>query len=252
MSNKDIFTIGECMQKSGVSIRTLRYYDSIDLLKPSDYTEGGHRLYSKEDLAKLQKIKSLQFLGFTLQDIKSMLQRNTASGSEIWKSLHEQKHIFEEKIHEITNVLSNLDHLMETIEGEETINIHIFCLMLQRLIFAEDTNKWFEDHFSKSTADELLNINKSDEIELDKRWSTLLTEINYLAFAGVGPSNKRSQLTIDSLMKLMNDTTKGNLDIIENKLSSSESIPFINPFSEREAEFLNEAMAIYQKENASK
>jgi DNA-binding transcriptional MerR regulator len=41
MLGKGIFSIGEFMQKSGVSIRTLRYYDSIDLLKPSDYTEGG-------------------------------------------------------------------------------------------------------------------------------------------------------------------------------------------------------------------
>src|SRR5699024_4584563 len=97
MSDKDIFTIGEFMQKSGVSIRTLRYYDSIDLIKPSDYTEGGHRLYSKENLATLQKIKSLQFLGFSLKDIKTILQNNAAKGSEILKSLNDQKQIFEEK-----------------------------------------------------------------------------------------------------------------------------------------------------------
>ena len=59
MADKYIFTIGEFMQKSGVSIRTLRYYDSIDLLKPSDYTEGGHRLYSKEELQ--QWVAFLQF-----------------------------------------------------------------------------------------------------------------------------------------------------------------------------------------------
>lgn len=41
MSNKSMFTIGEFMQESGVSVRTLRYYDSLGLLKPSDYTEGG-------------------------------------------------------------------------------------------------------------------------------------------------------------------------------------------------------------------
>ncbi|WP_223555573.1 MerR family DNA-binding transcriptional regulator [Lysinibacillus sphaericus] len=57
MLGKGIFTIGELVQKSGVSIRTLRYYDSIDLLKPSDYTEGGHGLYSNEDLTILQNIK---------------------------------------------------------------------------------------------------------------------------------------------------------------------------------------------------
>src|SRR5699024_575092 len=119
MSDKDIFTIREFMQKSGVSIRTLRYYDSIDLLKPSAYTEGGHRLYSKENLATLQKIKSLQFLGFSLKEIKTILQNNAAKGSEILKSLHDQKQMFEAKKLEIISVLSDLDHLIETIEDEE-------------------------------------------------------------------------------------------------------------------------------------
>src|SRR5699024_6604797 len=155
MSDKDIFTIGEFMQESGVSIRTLRYYDSIDLIKPSDYTAGGHRLNSRENLATLQKIKSLQFLGFSLRDIKTILQNNAAKGSEILKSLNDQKQIFEEKKLEIINILSDLDHIIETIEDEETININIFCAMLQKLMFEEDTKKWFEDHFSKDMTDEL-------------------------------------------------------------------------------------------------
>lgn len=75
MSEKGIFTIGQLVQTSGVSIRTLRYYDSIDLLKPSDYTEGGHRLYTTEDLSTLQNIKSLQFLGLSLKEIKDILQK---------------------------------------------------------------------------------------------------------------------------------------------------------------------------------
>src|SRR5690625_6969636 len=118
MSKRGIFTIGEFMHKSGVSIRTLRYYDSIDLLKPSDYTDGGHRLYSKEDLSILQNIKSLQFLGFSLKEIKKMLQKNSVHGVAILKSLNYQKQLFEAKKFEITNVLSDLNHLIDTVEDE--------------------------------------------------------------------------------------------------------------------------------------
>ncbi|CAM4086405.1 MerR family transcriptional regulator [Lederbergia lenta] len=250
MSDKDIFTIGEFMQKSGVSIRTLRYYDSIDLLKPSDYTEGGHRLYSKKDLAMLQKIKSLQFLNFSLKDIKNKLQNNAAKGAEILKSLNDQKQIFETKKLEIINVLSDLDHLIETIEDEETININIFCAMLQKLMFEEDTKKWFEDHFSKDMTDELFSINKSEEIALDKKWTKVLSDIKHLTFIEAIPSSKESQQTIESLMELMNGTTKGNLDLIAEKLPSSESFSFPNPFTEKEQEFLIEAMEIYQRDNS--
>ena len=135
----NLFTIGEFMQKTGVSIRTLRYYDKIDLLKPSDYTEGGHRLYSDESLSTLQKIKSLQFIGFSLKEIKEMLQQNAAKGSEILTSLNVQKQFFEAKREEITTILSDLDRLIETISEEKTVNIHVFCLMLQKLMFEEDT-----------------------------------------------------------------------------------------------------------------
>jgi len=250
MSKRGIFTIGEFMHKSGVSIRTLRYYDSIDLLKPSDYTDGGHRLYSKEDLSVLQKIKSLQFLGYSLKDIKNMLQKNTAKGSELLKSLNDQKQIFEAKRLEITNVLSNLDHLIETIEDEDTVNINLFCLMLNKLMFEEDTKKWFEDHFSKDLTDELLNMNKSSEIDLDKKWIKVLSDIKRLTFAGAIPSSKEAQLTIELLMELMNETMKGNLDLIVEKLPSSESFSFPIPFMEYEEEFLKEAMEIYRRDNS--
>ncbi|MFY0520978.1 MerR family transcriptional regulator [Lysinibacillus sp. UGB7] len=247
MSGKGIFTIGELVQKSGVSIRTLRYYDSIGLLKPSDYTEGGHRLYSNEDLTILQNIKSLQFLGLSLKDIKIMLQKNTVKGEAILKSLKYQKQLFEAKKLEIINILSDLNHLIETIEDEEIINIEIFCAMLQKLMFEEDTEKWFKEHFSKDITDELFNINKSEEIDLDKKWTKVLSEIKHLKFTDAVPSSKETQETIETLLLLMDETLKGNLDLVEEKLPSTESFSFPNPFTEKEQEFLKEAMEFYKK-----
>ena len=250
MLDKALFTIGELMQSSGVSIRTLRYYDSIDLLKPSDYTEGGHRLYSKEDMAMLQKIKSLQFLGFSLKGIKDMLRKNTAESTTILESLKNQKQIFEAKKREINHILSDLGHLIETIEDEETININTFCAMLQKLMFEEDTKKWFEDHFSKDITDELFSISKSEEIDLDKKWTKALSHIKHLTLIGAIPSSKESQQTIESLVELMNETVKGHLDLIAEKLTSTESFSFPSPFTEKEQAFLKEAMKIHQSDQS--
>ncbi|PJO43047.1 MerR family transcriptional regulator [Lysinibacillus xylanilyticus] len=245
MSGKGIFTIGELVQKSGVSIRTLRYYDSIDLLKPSDYTEGGHRLYSTEDLSTLQNIKSLQFLGLSLKEIKDILQINTVKGEIILKSLNNQKQLFEAKKIEIINILSDLNHLIETVKDEEIINIEIFCAMLQKLMFAEHTETWFKEHFSDIT-DELFSINKSEEIDLDKKWTKVLSEIKHLTFTEAIPSSKEAQETVKTLLQLMNETVKGNLDMVEKKLPFTESLKFPNPFTEQEQIFLKEAISIYQ------
>jgi len=245
--DKDIFTIGEFVQKSGVSIRTLRYYDSIDLLKPSDYTDGGHRLYSQEDLRLLQKIKALQFLGLPLKDIKTILEKQTVEGEILIKSLTYQKKLFEAKKVEIANIISDLNHLIKITEAEEIINVDVFCSMLQKLIFEEDTEKWLKEN---DFNDHLFNISKQEEINLDKKWSRVLTKIKQLSFTKAIPSSKEAQETIKILLKLIDETAKGNLDSIKEKLPFTEPISFPNPFTEKELEFLKEAINCHQNNNA--
>ena len=78
---------------------------------------------------------------------------------------------------EIINILSDINHLIETVKDEEIINIEIFCAMLQKLMFAENTETWFKEHFSDIT-DELFNINKSEEIDLDKNGLKFYQKLN--------------------------------------------------------------------------
>ena len=250
MLDKDIFTIGEFVQKSGVSIRTLRYYDSIDLLKPSDYTDGGHRLYSNEDLILLQKIKALQFLGLPLKEIKNMLEKHIVEGRKLIKSLTYQKELFEAKKLEITNILSDLNHLIEITECEEIVNIDVFCSMLQKLIFTEDTEKWLKENFSKDYNDTVFTISKQEEINLDKKWSKVLTKIKQLSLTEAIPSSKEAQEIIEILLILMDETAKGNLDSIKEKLPSTEPMSFPNPLTEKELEFLKEAINYHQNNNS--
>jgi DNA-binding transcriptional MerR regulator len=66
--------IGELAKQTGLSIRTLHYYDEIGLLSPSHRTEVGHRLYSDQDIIRLQQILSLRQLGFSLHEIRECLE----------------------------------------------------------------------------------------------------------------------------------------------------------------------------------
>lgn len=67
MKGKESFAIGEISAKSGISIRTLHYYDEIGLLKPEKHPISGHRIYKNQDIITLQKITSLKFLGYSLE-----------------------------------------------------------------------------------------------------------------------------------------------------------------------------------------
>ena len=66
-------TISQIAKLSGISVRTLQYYDEIGLLKPSSLSESGYRLYDEEALGKLQQILTLKELDFSLKEIQHLL-----------------------------------------------------------------------------------------------------------------------------------------------------------------------------------
>jgi len=69
--------IGEVAERTGVTQRTLRFYEERGLLKPPSRLDGGFRLYSEDDVRRVEQIKRLQsLLGFTLAEIKDMVEAN--------------------------------------------------------------------------------------------------------------------------------------------------------------------------------
>lgn len=77
--------VGEVSKLTGLTIRTLHYYDKIGLISPSYRTETGHRLYTEVDIIKLQQIMSLKELDFSLENIKDFLENDEYNLSEIIK-----------------------------------------------------------------------------------------------------------------------------------------------------------------------
>lgn len=70
-----MMSVSQVAKLTGTSIRTLQYYDEIDLLKPSELTASGYRLYDDEAIQKLQQILFFKELGFKLQEIKDFISQ---------------------------------------------------------------------------------------------------------------------------------------------------------------------------------
>lgn len=66
--------IGELAEKTGLSLRTIRHYDEVGLLKASGRTEGGFRIYTPEDLSRLVLIRRMKPLGFSLDEMTDLLR----------------------------------------------------------------------------------------------------------------------------------------------------------------------------------
>jgi len=75
--------VGELARWTGISVRTLHYYDEIGLLRPAQTTEAGYRLYTEGDVIRLQQVRSLRNLGFSLAEIKDLLARPEVSPGEV-------------------------------------------------------------------------------------------------------------------------------------------------------------------------
>ncbi len=96
-------TVNEVSKLTGVSIRTLQYYDKIGLLKPTGYTEAGYRLYDDAELETLQQILLFKELEFPLKDIKDIITR---SDFDKTKALEQQIELLELKKEHIENLLN--------------------------------------------------------------------------------------------------------------------------------------------------
>jgi DNA-binding transcriptional MerR regulator len=129
--------IGEVAERTGVTQRTLRFYEEKGLLKPPSRLEGGFRLYSEDDVKRVEQIKRLQtLLGFTLADIKEMVEaeevkmqlraeyRRDAEISErkakIQKAIEvteRQVAVVDQKLASLQDMKSHLEQKLETYEG---------------------------------------------------------------------------------------------------------------------------------------
>ena len=96
MSN---YTTGEIAKLAGVTVRTVQYYDSRGILMPSDFSEGGRRLYTQEDLKKLKIICFLRDLGIPINSISEILTSENAE-KVIGLLLEQQLLVLQEEIAE--------------------------------------------------------------------------------------------------------------------------------------------------------
>src|SRR5262245_65668702 len=82
MSRK-VYRIQEFARLAGVTVRALHHYDRLGLLKPSGRSEAGYRLYRDCDVARLEQIVVLKFLGLPLKQIGRLLKRESPLGATL-------------------------------------------------------------------------------------------------------------------------------------------------------------------------
>lgn len=109
------WTVGEAAKVAKVSVRTLHHYDEVGLLAPSGRSEAGYRLYTVEDLERLQQVMIFRELGFTLPEIREIVLDPDFDRTE---ALRAQRNLLAEKVRRTKAAIEAIDkRLMEMEEG---------------------------------------------------------------------------------------------------------------------------------------
>ncbi|MFM1653546.1 MerR family transcriptional regulator [Brevibacillus sp. B_LB10_24] len=127
---KRYWKVGDLANLTGLTVRTLRYYDQIGLFSPSGQTESGHRLYSESDLSRLHQILSLKELGLSLEEIKSVLTDGQISPLEI---VNLQMNRIKEQIKLQQKLLEQLEHVSKLMQGKAQLTVEDFTNLLQAM-----------------------------------------------------------------------------------------------------------------------
>lgn len=184
--------INEIARLTGVSVRTLRYYDEIGLLKPSSVDgQNGYRFYDERSLERMQEILFYRELDFPLKAISEIL---SSPDYDKAKTLTEQKRLLTLKKERLERIIIALDSL---VKGENTMNFNAFdnseFETARDKYAAEAKAKWGDTSAYKEQAKKTAGYSKEKWTEINGGMESLIKEFAACKNSGTLPSDNSAQ-----------------------------------------------------------
>ncbi|MDN4526454.1 MerR family transcriptional regulator [Fictibacillus fluitans] len=240
--------IHRAAELTGVTVRTLRYYDKIGLLAPASKTEGGHRLYTNDDIKCMQQIQFLKRIGFSLEEIKKMLN------SEDWdwtESIKDQLAYVLKEQEQLKQMESSLRELVHgiAIEGEEGWMAAIAKIMhlssKDTRLKQDSLNSVFQPR-EKKLLEKVPSMASEDPDSLE--WIALIGQLK--RHMGAGPQAPRIQHIIRRMDEKRLENFEGEDEFIDQlweiRMSPALSEKMnLYPMDQDVLKFMEEAYRIY-------
>lgn len=160
MRKEGYYSSGQFAKLAHVSLRTIRFYDQKDLLKPSFVSESGARFYDEEDLVKLQQILLLKFLGFSLEEIKGLIV-DDADPTLLLNSLSIQRKLVKDRIEQMQLVDRAIEETSAAIHAHHRVEWN----QMLHLIHLTGAEKSLKIQYQDAS-------NLSSRIQLHEKYST--------------------------------------------------------------------------------
>ena len=140
------YTIGGLSKLSGLTTRTLRYYDEIDLLKPAKVQPNGYRVYTEKEVDRLQQIMFFRVFDMSPEVIKDILD---FSGYDAIKALETHIDLLTEKKEHLSEIIENVETTIAKMKGELVMTDKEKFAALKKKLLAENEEKYGKELMTK-------------------------------------------------------------------------------------------------------
>jgi DNA-binding transcriptional MerR regulator len=241
--------VGDLAERTGLSVRTLHHYDEIGLLSPLRRTGSGHRLYSAEDVLRLQRIRSLRALGFGLEEIRECLEKPGLSVRGVIElhvlGLEEQIRLRQELLRRLEAVAARL-RSAEEVSAEELVRT-----AMEVIEMSERFEKYYTPEQLEALQRRREEVGEGRIRAAEAEWAELMNEVRAEMEAGTDPSSERVQRLARRWMGLVSEFTGGDPGIersVGNMWRQEENIHGIDTAGMREMmEYISRAMVANQQ-----
>ncbi|MCC3863738.1 MerR family transcriptional regulator [Terrisporobacter petrolearius] len=215
MNKKRYFSIGEIANLTGVTIRTLQYYDNIGLIPLNKELTNGRRYYEEKDITKLQQVLFYKSLGLPIKEIKELVVE-AVTVEQVTDVLQKQKQIFYQKLNDMKMSISLIDASLKNLERNQALIsgelVQLMSTLNKDIIF-----EYKNVHYDEKTDDVLIShYEKTEEvIETYWKWKALVVEAVAHIINGVDPKDRQGQDFAKRWMEMVALVTGGRLELLE-------------------------------------
>ncbi len=236
--------INEVVKLTGVSARTLQYYDEIGLLIPKKL-DNGYRDYTDENLEKLQKILFYRFLKFKLNDIKELLKEDVDN----LKILEQQRELIVKEKEKFEIILHNIEKTIKTYKGEEIMTMEEKFNGFKK----EDLNKYENqaiEKYGKETIEDSKKRQSGKEDIVAEQFNEVFRSMAEYKKDGISIEESKVQSRVEDLYNHMNqyafDCSVEVFSYIgKGYVHNPEFKSNIDKFGEGVAEYTSKAIEVY-------
>ncbi len=173
--------VGDVAKRTGVSVRTLHHYDELGLLTPARRTRSGHRLYGAREIRRLQQIRSLQQLGFSLEDVRRLIDQRDYP---LRRVLAMHVATLREQIRLQSDLCDRLESIGRWLEARREVPVEAFLQAMEALTMSQAQ---FTPEQRKALERRGAELGEAAIREVEQAWPVLIAQVRAEMEKGTDP-----------------------------------------------------------------